>query len=128
MLATARQASRRLAALARQFHSSGTTRGGGHGGYVSFCHSRFQFVFLHNLFFLKVVATQVLLFISSTIWVSAPQDDYVHAPNMYNITAMKSRKLKFGLGVAGVVGGGAAIPWVGRVKWCTVPKIRGNVC
>ena len=31
---------------------------------------------------------------------------------MYNILAMKNRKLKFGLGVVTLVGAGAAIPWV----------------
>ena len=31
---------------------------------------------------------------------------------MYNITAMKNRPLKFGLGVWGVVAAGAGITWV----------------
>lgn len=44
----------------------------------------------------------------------------IHAPSMYNITAMKNRKLKFGLAVGGVVVGGCAIPWVsaGSAKQC----------
>lgn len=61
-----------------------------------------------------------LLFVYSHFGFPHVQDDYVHAPNMYNITTMKNRKLKFGLGVAAVVVGGSAIPWVGRVT-CTDP-------
>ena len=40
------------------------------------------------------------------------EPDYVHAKNMYNITSMTNRKLKFGLGIGGVVALGCAVPWV----------------
>jgi len=40
------------------------------------------------------------------------QEDYIHAPSMYNLPSMKNRKLKFGLGVFTVVGLGVAIPLV----------------
>lgn len=40
------------------------------------------------------------------------EPDYIHAPSMYNLPAMTNRKLKFGLGVAGVVLGGSAIPFI----------------
>jgi hypothetical protein len=51
------------------------------------------------------------------------QDDYIHAPSMYNITAIKNRKIKFGAAVAGLVGLGAAIPWI-AAQW-QFKKARG---
>ncbi|RMZ52987.1 hypothetical protein APUTEX25_001106 [Auxenochlorella protothecoides] len=42
------------------------------------------------------------------------EPDYVHAPSMYNLPAMKNRKLKFGLSVGGVVALGIALPVVSR--------------
>jgi hypothetical protein len=37
-------------------------------------------------------------------------NDYIHAPTMYDITKMKNRKLKFGLGVFGGVAFGTFVP------------------
>lgn len=51
------------------------------------------------------------------------QDDYIHAPQMYNITAMKGRKFKFALGVGGVVALGVSIPLI-ACQWQFI-KARG---
>ncbi|KAG0600948.1 hypothetical protein M758_11G073100 [Ceratodon purpureus] len=37
-------------------------------------------------------------------------DDYIHADHMYNITAMKNRKLKMGVGVFGSLAIGIMVP------------------
>ncbi|BBM98718.1 hypothetical protein MPTK1_1g15700 [Marchantia polymorpha subsp. ruderalis] len=37
-------------------------------------------------------------------------NDYIHAPTMYNITAIKNRKLKFGVAVFGGVAVGIIVP------------------
>ena len=37
------------------------------------------------------------------------EPDYVHAKHMYDITSIKGRKWKFGVGTFAVAGGGAAV-------------------
>lgn len=37
-------------------------------------------------------------------------DDYIHAEHMYNLPAMKHRKLKMGIGVFGVLAIGTFVP------------------
>ena len=37
-------------------------------------------------------------------------NDYIHAEHMYDITSMKNRKLKMGLGVFGSLGLGIMVP------------------
>ncbi|KAL6772041.1 hypothetical protein ACKKBG_A28740 [Auxenochlorella protothecoides x Auxenochlorella symbiontica] len=50
------------------------------------------------------------------------EPDYVHAPSMYNLPAMKNRKLKFGLSVGGVVALGIALPVIA----CQWQQIRAR--
>ncbi|GMH39974.1 hypothetical protein BSKO_07878 [Bryopsis sp. KO-2023] len=38
-------------------------------------------------------------------------EDYIHAPNMYNLEKMKNRKLFFGTAISGLVLGGCGIGW-----------------
>ena len=47
---------------------------------------------------------------------SLQEPAYLHAPNMYNITAMKHRKLKFGAACLGIVGAGIGVPYL-AVHW-----------
>lgn len=46
--------------------------------------------------------------------------DYEHAPNMYNLDAMKNRGLKFGAGIVTLVVSGIAIPWVRCLPPCVL--------
>ena len=49
------------------------------------------------------------------------QEAYIHAPSMYNISAIKNRKLKFGLAVSACVGLGCGIPLVSdRCQVCAL--------
>jgi hypothetical protein len=56
------------------------------------------------------------------------QPDYVHAKHMYNIQSIKNRKLKFGLGIGGLVTLGCAVPWVsgGKDLDCTMRGVCGE--
>lgn len=49
-------------------------------------------------------------------------DDYIHAEHMYNITAMKNRKIKFALGTITLVGLGVGIPAL-AVHWTQAKRM-----
>ncbi len=118
MLASlSRQAGRSICSGARRFTSSSKANGGGHG------HSTGKYVSdwsrLNYYSYLRIDCacssiTGVTLDQTDnfTKLFCCLQEDYLHAEHMYNIPAMKNRKLKFGSAIVAVVGLGSAIPWI----------------